>query len=258
MRFILTALVTIALPALAAAQSAATDRQSAASDRPSALGPIGLPLPAIGLPLAPIGLPLAPIGLGPEVAWKSQTRDQRSPQSPHQPRPDARRGLRHPVSVVYFISPYYVDLVHYVDLVPPQPAPVNVLSTPPSPPTALATTGALRLELETTARGSQVYVDGFFVGTLEDVSGQLQLESGPHQIEVRAERYDTLVFGVKIVADRSITYRGTLTPIDSAEPLPSPAATIYFIPGCYLGNVPPQQAALPATCDLSRLSTYKP
>ena len=31
--------------------------------------------------------------------------------------------------------------------------------------------------------------------------------------------------------------------------------TGYVIPGCYIGNVPPQEAGLPAGCDLGRLIT---
>lgn len=54
------------------------------------------------------------------------------------------------------------------------------------------------------------------------------------------------------------------------EPPPRPAApelppfvptgdrTLYVIPGCYVGNVPPQQVRLPANCDLSKVTTYVP
>jgi hypothetical protein len=36
-----------------------------------------------------------------------------------------------------------------------------------------------------------------------------------------------------------------------AQPaLPAPApTTIYVVPGCYVGNVPPREVALPAGCD---------
>ena len=38
---------------------------------------------------------------------------------------------------------------------------------------------------------------------------------------------------------------------------PRAPATIYFIPGCYLGDVPPKDAGLPAGCDASRAVTFK-
>jgi hypothetical protein len=31
----------------------------------------------------------------------------------------------------------------------------------------------------------------------------------------------------------------------------------YIVPGCYIGNVPPQDAGLPASCDLSRTITIQ-
>jgi len=65
---------------------------------------------------------------------------------------------------------------------------------------------------------------------------------------------------VRIPVDGTITYDVTLKPIAAAPssspapvaPTPSSApapATIYVIPGCYVGNVPPQQVTLPAGCD---------
>jgi hypothetical protein len=54
------------------------------------------------------------------------------------------------------------------------------------------------------------------------------------------------------------------------EPAPRPAEptappyvptgdrTLYVIPGCYVGNVPPKDVKLPANCDLSKVTTYVP
>ena len=39
---------------------------------------------------------------------------------------------------------------------------------------------------------------------------------------------------------------------------PTGSRTLYLIPGCYLGNVPPDAGRLPAGCDISRLKTYAP
>jgi hypothetical protein len=32
--------------------------------------------------------------------------------------------------------------------------------------------------------------------------------------------------------------------------------TFYLIPGCYMGNVPPKEANLPATCDITRAVSF--
>ena len=37
---------------------------------------------------------------------------------------------------------------------------------------------------------------------------------------------------------------------------PPPPATIYMIPGCYLGNVPPRQVTLPPGCDESGATVF--
>jgi hypothetical protein len=48
-----------------------------------------------------------------------------------------------------------------------------------------------------------------------------------------------------------------------AEPEPPPFVptgdrTLYVIPGCYVGNVPPKDVKLPAHCDLKKVTTYVP
>ncbi len=40
--------------------------------------------------------------------------------------------------------------------------------------------------------------------------------------------------------------------------LPTGSRTIYVIPGCYLGNVPPDTSRLRAGCDVRRMKTYEP
>lgn len=133
----------------------------------------------------------------------------------------------------------------------------------------------MRLEVESSG-DPQVYVDGYYVGTLDDLHGELELEAGPHEIALRAVGHETVTVRVKIVANRLITYRATLKP-DYREPepqktlgkpetaalasqtaTPATSSTIYVIPGCYLGNVPPTPYVVPATCDLNLLVTYQP
>jgi hypothetical protein len=72
-------------------------------------------------------------------------------------------------------------------------------------------TGGLRLKVK--PRNAQVMVDGYFVGVVDDYDGMFQrlnLEPGPHRIEVRADGYEPLVFDVRIVEDDTVTYKGEL------------------------------------------------
>jgi PEGA domain len=81
----------------------------------------------------------------------------------------------------------------------------------PSQPAA--PTGNLRLIIEPGT--AQVFVDGYFVGSVDDFSGTLAglaLEAGAHRLEFRAPGYETLTVDVRIEAQRTIAYRGALKP----------------------------------------------
>ncbi len=260
MRRTLVAIVMIGLPAVAVAQSPVP-------------APGAFPaLPPIGLPLPPIGLPLPPIGLAPLVDTQPRIGGGEPllrPENQHR-RVGSRRSFRSAPTVIYFIPTYgwgYHQLGQTATSAANSPN-ASSIDREPAP-----LSGRLRLDVE--ADGVlQLYVDGYFVGTPDDLNGELELEAGPHQIEIRARGYETLTFNVQIAPDRSITYQGALKPaaakpdqdptvrLDAPEvtsPLtPATRTTFYFIPGCYLGNVPPQEVALPATCDLSRLIVRKP
>ena len=72
-------------------------------------------------------------------------------------------------------------------------------------------TGELRLEMS--PRDAQVYVDGYYAGTVDDFDGAFQsltLESGPHQIDIVAPGYETMTFDVRISPGQKITYRSDL------------------------------------------------
>jgi hypothetical protein len=147
--------------------------------------------------------------------------------------------------------------------------PYSAVPTPPAKREARkAPTGRLRLELQPGVV-PQIFVDGYYVGTLDDFNSELILETGAHQVELRADGYETLRLNVQVFSDRSITYRSALkssgampapVPQVPAPPeVPPPArAMIYVIPGCYVGNVPPRDAGLPAGCDPSRATTFMP
>ena len=71
--------------------------------------------------------------------------------------------------------------------------------------------GALRLKVK--PANASVYVDGYYVGVVDDFDGvfqRLHLESGPHRIEVRSPQYETLTFDVRITPDETTTYRGEM------------------------------------------------
>jgi len=87
----------------------------------------------------------------------------------------------------------------------------------PAPPATFGSyreEGALRLKIK--PREAEVYVDGYFVGIVDDFDGifqRLHIETGAHRVEVRAPGYEPLVFDVRISPDHSTTYQGELRKI---------------------------------------------
>jgi hypothetical protein len=74
--------------------------------------------------------------------------------------------------------------------------------------------GSLRLKIK--PKQGEVYVDGYYVGVVDDFDGifqRLHLDSGAHRIEVRAPGYEPLAFDVYITADHTTTYQGELKKI---------------------------------------------
>ena len=82
------------------------------------------------------------------------------------------------------------------------------------------------------------------------------VEAGQHRIDLSAPGYDPLAVDVRIAPTQTITYRERLKRTQ-APALPGGPTTFYLIPGCYMGNVPPKDAHLPATCDLGRAVEFK-
>lgn len=243
MRASAMAVILALLPAVALAQ------RSNSNHGPS--------LPSIGLPLPPIGLPLPDIGL---PAPKTTPVKKSRPSRPGGQRP------RPPRSVVYVVPVYPAaptEVSSDADAGNAErAADAGGAETAPEP---ARPHGTLRLELAP-AVPVQLHVDGFFIGTLDEVGADLALEPGPHQVEARADGYETMQVGVKIEENRTISYRATLQPSKTTAPAaaaaapPAPVARkpFYMIPGCYLGDVPPHQATLPKTCDPARSVTLWP
>ena len=71
--------------------------------------------------------------------------------------------------------------------------------------------GGLQLDIE--PRRALVYVDGWYVGVVDQFSGyyhHLDLAAGSHTIEILATDYELLACDIAIVPGRTITYRGSL------------------------------------------------
>lgn len=186
---------------------------------------------------------------------------------------DRRRSSKHndAPQVIYVVPPYPyfpnsfpAATQFFVTAPPPTSAAVAQPHEPPPPPV-----GVLRLEAEP-RDAIQVFVDGIYLGRLIDIGDEILLKLGVRRIELRAPGYRTLVFDTEIVTERTVVYRGQLEAVAAAPaPAPTPKAPlapeapkaptrIFVIPGCYMGNVSPKEVALPAGCDIRKLTTVTP
>jgi hypothetical protein len=114
------------------------------------------------------------------------------------------------------------------------------------------------LRLAVTPTNAQVFVDAYYVGTVDDVNAkrELQLEAGPHRLKLIAPQHETLAVDVQIAINETLTYRGALEPAPPLPPAPRTAGAstpMYLIPNCYLGNVPPRANRLPSGCDIKHV-----
>ena len=237
MRAELTFVLLLGLSSVAEAQH----RAQHGAQHPSApvagavpeLPPIGLPLPSIGLPHPPTGLPPLTASARPNV------RQTRRPVT-------GRYGSRRLPSAVYIVPAF----VGYASPVAPD---VSAATDP------AAFGGWLRVDVPPGVIG-QVYLDGYYVGTTEDLSRAMDVTSGRHSIEIRADGYQSAQDDIAVAAGRSVTYRGLLTrapepPAAASAPAVVESArgkTFYVIPGCYVGDVLPEESTVPAGCDPHR------
>jgi hypothetical protein len=254
MRLLIAALL-VALPSFTDAQTASSgSRRSQPPAQPS----LALPLAPIGLPLADITPTLAPIGTLPGPTETTSSPDRGPSRQPRERGPQ-RRGRGGP-GVVY-VMPFYGWGMAAA------PGPVA-----PTGAAAPAATGTLWLDIEPRGVG-EVYVDGYLAGTTLDVRGSMELDAGAHQVEIRADGYQPVGVAVRIEPGGVVTLRRALqpnavAPSPTAAPPPaaaSPAAAtpvarrpFYYIPGCYLGDVPPKDAGLPPGCDQSKTVVVRP
>jgi hypothetical protein len=69
------------------------------------------------------------------------------------------------------------------------------------------------LRLQVFPRHAQVFVDGYYAGTVDDYDGTFQalkLEAGAYQIRLSAPGFEDLMFDVRITPGQKINYRGDL------------------------------------------------
>jgi hypothetical protein len=120
--------------------------------------------------------------------------------------------------------------------------------------------GYLQLQLQPFS--AQVYVDGLYVGTVDDLRGGRRLGAGPHRLEIRAPGYQSISIDIRIDPGQTTFYRTDLTAV-AAAPVVAPAVaanpkTFYVIPGCYAGDRKPDAQRLPAGCQASNVFTLPP
>ena len=212
---------------------------TALAQRPTANVIPSVPAPRDPLPrftiaprgrLEPLGLPLPQIGL-------------RAPSEPSEP-------VRRHRQDVFFSWPMMV----FYDA---QPAVATVQHPQPAPAEAAPATGRLVLEVE--PPNAEVFADGFYVGVPADFGrarGGAALEAGVHRIDISALGYEPATVDLRLIAGQSMTYRASLKALP--PPPKMPPSVFYLIPGCYMGNIPPKDARLPASCDQTRVTVWRP
>jgi hypothetical protein len=73
--------------------------------------------------------------------------------------------------------------------------------------------GAGALKLKVKPREAKVYVDGYYVGNVDQFDGMFQklsLNGGSHHVEIKADGYETSEFDVLITPKQTLTFTGDL------------------------------------------------
>jgi hypothetical protein len=106
---------------------------------------------------------------------------------------------------VYYGSPYYGYAYPPYGYVTPPP---GYLSAIPGRPY-----GGVRIE--DAARDARVFVDGYYMGIVDDFDGVFQhmnLEAGPHHVEIRAPGFEPVAFDVNVQPGETISYHAEMFP----------------------------------------------
>lgn len=111
------------------------------------------------------------------------------------------------------------DREEAVPLPPPRPLPPpesSLIQPIPLLQRPQPATGRGNLRLEVVPDTAQVYVDGFYAGTVDEISRReqgLDVSAGWHRLEFRAPGYLTPAANVTVEADRTFNYRAQLQPL---------------------------------------------
>ena len=187
MRAQLTFILLLGLSSVAGAQHHHHAASAPLAGTVPELPPVGLPLPSIGLPHPPTGLP--PLAA---PATPGGVRHIRRAAA-------GRYASRRPSSSVYIVPAFVGSVGSYA---------LDVSGTPDPAPVG----GGLRVEVPPGVFG-QVYLDGYYVGTTEDLDRPMDIASGRHSIEIRADGYQPAQDDIAVAPGRSVTYRGLLTQV---------------------------------------------
>ena len=99
--------------------------------------------------------------------------------------------------------------------VPSESSSIQPMLLSPLPQTSSSSPrGALRLEIG--PPGAQLYIDGFYAGTVAETNrteAGLSLAVGWHRLEIRAPGFVTPAINVTIEANRTLVYHAELTPL---------------------------------------------
>jgi hypothetical protein len=84
---------------------------------------------------------------------------------------------------------------------------------PPDPPRTIGGPKPGALKLKVKPRNTKVYVDGFYVGLVDQFDGarqKLTLDSGRHKVELRAEGFETAELDVDVAPEQTVTFAGKM------------------------------------------------
>jgi hypothetical protein len=126
------------------------------------------------------------------------------------------------VTTVHRLSPVGISIVFCIGVA--LTAAAGIASGqwgPPYPPyygPRYDTTGAARLAV--TPRSAEVYIDGYFVGVVDDYDGQFQrlrVEEGDHELQLFLDGYRTFTQKVKFVRGVTMKVMHTMEPLGASE-----------------------------------------
>ncbi len=136
-----------------------------------------------------------------------------------------RRGGGRPVVVVSrpYYRPYFYSPFYYGGFYSPFWGPYYQYPYPYYGRWAYDTTGAARLKV--TPRNTQVYIDGYFVGLVDDFDGNFQrlnIEAGEHELQLYLEGYRPFNLKVLFVRGRTVNIEHVMEPVGPGEQSPGP------------------------------------